>query len=77
MLIKILNWLRANGATVCGVIQGVIKTIKEILTGIVNLLSLVMTQEQAEILVAKIRDILNIVDNVVEKLKDLLLKYLS
>ena len=71
---KIITWVLANGATLLGCLQAIVKAIKELLTGVVNLLSLFMTKEAAERAVAFIRNVLNAVDNFIEKIKELLLK---
>jgi fumarate reductase subunit D len=71
---KIIAWVLANGATLLGCLQAIVKAIKELLTGVVNLLSLFMTKEAAEKLVAFVRNVLNAVDGFIEKIKDLLLK---
>jgi len=71
---KIITWVLANGATLLGCLQAIVKAIKELLTGVVNLLSLFMTKEAAEKLVAFVRNVLNAVDGFIEKIKDLLLK---
>jgi hypothetical protein len=71
---KIFTWLLANGATLLGLVQAIVKAVKELVTGIVNLLSLFMTQEQADIAVATVRSALNWIDNAIENLKGFLLK---
>ena len=66
---KIFTWILVNGATVLGLLQAVIKAIKELLTGVVNLLSLFMPQAAANKIVVAVRDALNFVDELVEKIK--------
>jgi len=70
---KIIKWLLANGATVLGVLQAIVKAIKELLTGVVNLLSLFMKKEAAENAVKVVRDIMNKIDELIEKIKEKLL----
>ena len=49
------------------------KIVKELLTGVVNLLSLFLTQEQAEKVVKAVRSAVNVIDDVLEKIKGLLI----
>jgi hypothetical protein len=70
---KLISWIMLNGATLLGVLQAIVKAVKELLTGVVNLLSLFMTQEAAEKLVKVVRDILNKIDEWIEIIKDKLL----
>lgn len=71
---KILTWIMVNGASLVGVLQALVKAIKELVTGIVNLLSLFLTQEQAETSVKSVRNALNKVDGWLETLKGILIK---
>jgi len=70
---KIIKWLLANGATLLGCLQAIVKAIKELLTGVVNLLSLFMKKEAAENAVKVVRDIMNKIDELIEKIKEKLL----
>ncbi len=71
---KLITWVLVNGATLLGVLQAIIKAIKELLTGVVNLLSLFMSAEVAEGMVATIRGVLNKIDEVIENIKSFLVK---
>lgn len=71
---KLVTWILANGAGLLGCLQAIIKAIKEVLTEVVNLLSLFMPQEAAENLVAVVRSALNKVDGWIEWLKNILLR---
>lgn len=71
---KIITWILVNGATLLGVLQAIVKAVKEVLTGVVNLLSLFMPAEAAEKAVMAVRNALNAVDGWIEKLKGYLLK---
>lgn len=71
---KIIVWVMANGATLLGVVQAIIKAVKELVTGVVNLLSLFMTAEMAEAAVKTLRGILNRLDAGIEWVKGFLLK---
>lgn len=70
---KIISWILANGATLLGVLQAIVKAVKELLTGVVNLLSLFMPAEKAAAIVAIVRNAMNAIDSVIEKLKSFLL----
>lgn len=69
---KIISWVMLNGATLLGVLQAIIKAIKELVTGVVNLLSLFLTDEAAEASVTTLRGWLNKVDGWIENIKTLL-----
>lgn len=71
---KIIVWVMANGATLLGVLQAIVKAIKELVTGVVNLLSIFMTAEAAEVSVKTLRGLLNKVDEAIEKVKGFLIK---
>ena len=71
---KIITWIMLNGATLLGVLQAIVKAIKELVTGVVNLLSIFMTAEAAEVSVKTVRAILNKVDELLEKVKGFLIK---
>lgn len=73
-MLKIITWIMANGATLLGLLQAVIKAVKELLTGVVNLISLFMPQATANKAVEAVRGIMNIIDDVIEKVKGYLLK---
>ena len=73
-ILKIGTWIMANGATLLGCLQAVIKAVKELLTGVVNLLSLFMPQAATAKAVEKVRAALNAIDDVIEKIKNHLLK---
>lgn len=71
---KIITWLLANGATLLGCLQAIIKAIKELLTGVVNLLSLFMPQATTHKVIELVRGILNKVDDFIESIKKYLIK---
>ena len=73
-MVRIFTWIMANGATLIGVLQSIVKAVKELLTGIVNLLSLFLSVESAEISVATVRGALNKVDAFLENIKGYFLK---
>ena len=71
---KIITWILLNGATLLGLLQAVIKAIKELLTGVVNLLSLFIPQAGANKIVAVVRGFMNKIDDVIELIKRYLIK---
>jgi hypothetical protein len=70
---KIIKWLLVNGATVLGVLQAIVKMITELVTGVVNVLSIFMPLETAEKLVETLRGLINKVDSILEWIKEKLL----
>jgi len=70
---KILSWIMLNGASVLGIIQAVVKAVKEILTAVVNLLSIFIPSDKIEDVVMVIRNILNKIDEWIEIIKEKLL----
>jgi len=71
---KIITWVMANGATLLGCLQAVIKAIKELLTGVVNLISLFIPEAASAKLVKIVRGTLNKIDELIEKFKGYLVK---
>ena len=71
---KVITWVMLNGATLLGCLQAVVKAVKELLTGLVNLVSLFIPAEKAEDAVKVVRAALNKVDEVIESIKDFLIK---
>jgi sorbitol-specific phosphotransferase system component IIC len=70
---KILTWIKVNIATILGTFQAALKALKEILTGIINLLSILIPASAAQKAVEKAREIVNIVDGWVENIKEKLI----
>ena len=71
---KIITWILVNGATLLGCLQAVVKAIKELLTGVINLLSLFMPQVAAKKAVTIVRDTMNKIDDGIEFIKKYLIK---
>lgn len=71
---KVITWILANGATLIGLLQAVVKAIKELLTGVVNLLSLFMPQTTTNKAVEAVRGAVNKVDEILEVIKGYLIK---
>jgi phage-related protein len=74
LITKIVTWVLANGATLLGILQSLVKAVKELLTGVINLISLILSKEIAASWVDAVRNALNAIDEVIEKLKGYLLK---
>jgi hypothetical protein len=70
VLMKVGIWLKVNLATLINAVQLLIKALKEVLTAIVNLLSLFLPTIAAQKVVLAIRAGLEIVDGWLEKLKE-------
>jgi phage-related protein len=73
-MLKVITWIMANGATLLGLLQAIVKAVKELLTGVVNLISLILPQSTANKAVEAVRGVLNMIDEVIEKIKGYLLK---
>mgnify|MGYP001599024616 FL=1 len=71
---KIITWILANGATLLGCLQAVVKAVKELLTGVVNLLSLFIPQVAAKKAVTIVRNAMNKIDDGIEFVKKYLIK---
>ena len=71
---KIISWILVNGATLLGCLQAIIKAVKELLTGVVNLVSLFIPDAAAAKLVELIRGFLNKIDDGIETVKGFLVK---
>jgi len=71
---KIITWVMVNGATLLGCLQAIIKAIKELLTGVVNLISLFIPEAASAKLVKIVRGTLNKIDELIEKFKGYLVK---
>lgn len=70
---KIFSWILLNGASILGMVQAVVKAVKEILTAVVNLLSIFIPSEKIEDIVMTVRNILNKIDEWIEIIKEKLL----
>jgi hypothetical protein len=73
-MLKIWTWILANGATLLGCLQALIKAIKELLTGVINLISLFIPGITAQKWVEAVRGALNTVDSWIEAVKSYLVK---
>lgn len=68
-LAKIWNWLRLNLASILGLVQGVVKVIKELLTAIVNILFPLIPNAKFQQIVMAVRNVINVIDIWLEKIK--------
>lgn len=66
---KIISWVLLNGATLLGCLQAVIKAMKELLTGIVNLISIFLPSFASKKVVETVRNFMNSIDDFIEKIK--------
>ena len=73
-MLKVYTWILANGATLLGCLQAVIKAIKELLTGVINLISLFVPKVAAQAWIDAVRNALNIVDGWIENIKQYFIK---
>ena len=74
ILIKLIKLIPLNLAGLIGIAQGIVKTIKEILTTIVNnIFPFTPDDGTFEDIIYKLRAIVNTVDEVLEKIKGFLL----
>jgi hypothetical protein len=71
---KIVVWILANGATLLGLLQALLKVVKELVTGVVNIISLFLPLEVANDMVKSLRAFLNTADDFIENIKKFFLK---
>ena len=70
---KVITWIKMNFATVFGLAQAVIKALKEIATGLINLLSIFAFTASAEAIIVKVRGFFELLDTWLEIAKTWLL----
>ena len=70
---KILTWIKVNLASIVGIVQACIKALKEVLTAIVNLLSIFFPVIGSQKVVLWIRNALKTLDGRIEKIKPYLI----
>lgn len=71
---KILTWITLNGLSILGMVQVVIKFVKELLTLVVNVLFPIIPDGKFEEVIIKVRAFVEKADAIVEKVKVWLLK---
>jgi len=70
MLGKLAAWMPANLLGLLGILQAVVKVLKEVTTLVIDLLLPVIPGDKFDNVVYKIRDIFNAADKGIEKVKD-------
>ena len=73
MFTKILTWLRMNGASILAAAQLLVKAVKETITAVINVLSLIIPSMAAESIILKVRAVCESIDAWIEKIKAWLL----
>ena len=66
---KVWIWILANGASVLSMVQVGIKLVKEIITALLNFLSILFPSSKMQEFVLKARELINSIDEIVEKIK--------
>ena len=67
-----IQWIKKNLASITGIVQAVLKCVKEIATALINLFAF-LNLEQAQIIVNKVREIVNKIDEFIETWKSKLI----
>jgi len=70
---KVITWIMTNGASVIGITQSVVKALKELLTAVINLVSIFIPSFAAQEIVNRVREIINKIDEGLEWVKEKLL----
>jgi hypothetical protein len=73
IFLKIFTWLKVNIASIIGITQAIIKAVKELLTAVINLLSIIFPTVGAQRLVLWLRASLESLDAFIEKVKPYLI----
>lgn len=74
VITKLIIWLGANGASIIAALQVVLKLIKELLTAVINLVSIILPTETAQKIVDFLRACINMIDKGLEFIKKWLLQ---
>ena len=69
IVLKVWIWLKANAASLIGVIQALVKALKELLTAAVNLISIFVPVAAQAVWVEKVRGFFNWIDGGLEWVK--------
>ncbi len=75
--LKIWIWLKANGASLIGALQAVVKALKELLTAVVNLVSIILPIAAQAAWVEVVRGFFNWIDSGLEWVKQYLVPKLA
>ncbi len=73
LLKKLIAWLPSNLAAILGIIQAVIKFVKEVATLALDIIAPLIPGNNDDVIIGKVRDFCNAVDGWIEKIKDFLL----
>ena len=73
LLARLVKWIPQNLTAILGIIQAVIKFVKEVCTLIVDILGPIIPGDGVENIVKIVRDVCNAIDEWVERIKDFLL----
>ena len=74
MLKKLLAWIPANLASILGIAQAIVKLVKEILTAIINIALPIIPSDKFKDVVMAVRNTVNKIDDILEKIKSFLLR---
>lgn len=73
LLAKLKSWIPKNIAGILGIAQAVVKFGKEVATSFLNLICPIIPGDKDVLITQKIRDIFNMIDEAIEKVKKYLL----
>jgi hypothetical protein len=74
LLAKLKSWIPTNIASLLGIAQAVVKFGKEVCSLFLNLIAPLIPGPNDDAIVIKIRNIFNLLDGAIEKIKEWLLK---
>lgn len=74
MFEKLKRWIPTNITAILGIVQTVIKFIKEVCTLLIDLICPIIPGDADKVMVEKVRGLCNTVDGWIEKIKQWLLK---
>lgn len=80
-MVKVIQWIVLNVASICGILQALIKCLKEIVTALLNLLSALVlllpgvSLEKANRLTLVVRAMIEKLDTYTQKVTDAVLKF--
>jgi len=70
---KIVNWILLVLPSIFGIVQAVLKFVKEVLTAVVNCLYPIIPSKKFQGVVEAVRGVVNVVDDWIEKIKSAVL----
>ena len=74
LLSKLKSWIPKNIAGLLGIVQAIIKFGKEVSTSFLNLICPIIPGDTDLVITEKVRNVFNIIDGFIEKIKEYLLK---